>query len=168
MGFRGAPSDATLVELNDEDIAAMLRGGESVRSDLSQPPGGVDAPEVLAVVRTILTHLRSAGYAGGSWMIVSDSEVVGLCGFRAPPSPAGVVEIGYGVSQTRRGVGHATAAVAAMIAEARRDRAIRALEAVTAVANLTSQRVLERNGFVSVGTQSDSDDGDCFLWRKLL
>jgi RimJ/RimL family protein N-acetyltransferase len=112
-----AASDASalkLVELTDEDIAAMLRADEFVRPGLRQPPGGVDDPEVLSHVRQLATKLRHEGYSGGHWMMIADSEVVGLCGFKAIPTLDGAIELGYGVAVSRQRLGHATLAKAAL------------------------------------------------------
>ncbi len=158
----------TLVELTDDDFAAMLRGDPFVRPGLARPPGGVDEPGVIAHVRHIAASLHRDGYAGGNWMMVADDEVVGLCGFKALPSGDGEIEIGYGVAASRRRRGHATAAVGAVIEAARNDPAIRTVIALTALGNVASQRVLDRNGFERVGVRVDDDESDVFLWRKRL
>lgn len=158
----------TILELTDGDFAAMLRGDETVRPGLKQPPGGVDTPDVLAHIRQIAESLHRDGYPGGHWMMVANGEVVGLCGFKGPPSCDGEVEIGYGVAVSRRRLGHATAAIATVVEAARRDPAVRAVVAMTGVDNIASQRVLERNGFERVGTRADPDDGEVFVWRKQI
>ncbi len=159
----------TIVELTDDDFGAMLRGDAWVRPGFAQPPGGVDECEILEHVRAIASDLRDTGYAGGQWMMVAGGEVVGLCGFKAPPSTAGEVEVGYGVAASRRRRGHATAAIAAVVAAARRDSAVRAIVALTAPDNFASQRVLERNGFACEGTVIDPSDGALVLrWRRVL
>jgi|ERR1035441_8533457 RimJ/RimL family protein N-acetyltransferase len=158
----------TIVELTDDDFAAMLRGEVSVRAGLTQPPGGVDQPEVLRHVRRLASNLRCNGFSGGHWMMVVSGEVVGLCGFKAPPSSAGEIELGYGVAESRRGRGHASAAVGAVIEVTRYNQTVRAIVALTAVGNFASQRVLEHNGFERVDTRVDPDDGDVFFWRKRL
>ncbi len=60
--------------------------------------------------------------------------------------------LSYFVDQARAGRGVATRAVADAIAYAFGELGLHRLEAGTAVANLASQRVLERNGFTLVGT----------------
>ncbi len=55
-----------------------------------------------------------------------------------------------------------------MLDYARSDPAVRAVTASTAVANIASQRALERNGFVPTGTGNDPDDGDLIFWRLEL
>ena len=155
-----------LVELTDGDFAAMLRGDANVRPGIAQPPGGVDEPAVLGHVRRLAGNLHRSGYAGGHWMMVANGEAVGLCGFHGPPSNDGDVEIGYSVAARRRGRGHATAAVKAMVELAAADPAVRALVAITAVGNVSSQRVLTRNGFERAGRYEHPEDGPSIVWRK--
>lgn len=158
----------TILELTDDDFAAMLRGDISVRAALTQPPGGVDRPEVLRHIRRMASNLHRDGFSGGHWMMVVNGEVVGLCGFKAPPASDGEVELGYGVAESRRRRGHATAAVGAVIEVTRHNPIVRAVIASTAVGNVASQRVLEHNGFERVGARVDPDDGEVILWRKRL
>jgi len=158
----------TLLELTDDDFAAMLRGDARVRPGLQSPPGGVEDAYVVAHIRRMAADLHRGGYAGGQWMMVANGEVVGLCGFKAPPSAAGEVEIGYSVSASRRRRGYASAAVGAIISAARSDQAIRTLIAVTAANNLASHRVLERNGFKRAGAGLAPAEGEEILWRRPL
>jgi RimJ/RimL family protein N-acetyltransferase len=155
-----------LVETRDEDFAWML-GGPASRADLVLPPGGVEAAETLAMVRHIHAVARGAG-RGGAWMMTQDGEVVGLCGAAGPSDEAQEMEIGYSVAPRRRRRGHATRAVAAMIALARSDGALSALTAVTAQDNRPSQTVLTANGFVETGRETREDDGPVILWRLEL
>jgi RimJ/RimL family protein N-acetyltransferase len=151
-----------LVEISDAHFRWML-GRQAVPPDgLRLPPGGVDTPETLRIVRAMTRRLFEAG-SRGSWMMAADGEVVGLCSYKQAPKD-GMVEIGYGVAASRRNRGHATRAVSAMLAFARQDAAVRHVTAGTAVANIASQRALERNGFVRTGTGHDPDDGDLVLW----
>jgi GNAT superfamily N-acetyltransferase len=146
----------------DADFPWMLGEGPG-RVGARLPPGGVDLPEVLAVVRGI--HSAAGGDAAPStWMIICDDEVVGLCG-RSRPVAGGDAEIGYSVTPTRRRRGHATKAVALLSRALLADPAIGGVTAVTAVDNAPSHRVLERNGFVEVGREIRDDDGPVILWR---
>jgi RimJ/RimL family protein N-acetyltransferase len=146
----------------------MLRADEFVRPGLKQPPGGVDDPEVLSHVRHLATKLRHDGYSGGHWMMIAGDEVVGLCGFKALPTRDGEIELGYGVSKSRQRLGHATAAVAAVVEATRGNPAVRTIIALTATANLASQKVLDRNGFQHIGMRIDPEDGEVLLWRMQL
>jgi RimJ/RimL family protein N-acetyltransferase len=136
------------------------------REGLRLPPGGVDDPVILRIVRKMTKRLNGAG-CSGSWMIVRDGEVVGLCSYKRPPAE-GRVEIGYSTAPQRRGAGIATAAVAAIAQVANADPAIQALIAQTAIDNLASQRVLEKNGFVRTGQRIDAPHGGPITWIKTL
>lgn len=155
-----------LLEAEDKHFAWML-GGSTPESGLRLPADGVDAPSVLEIVRRMAVAVR-ATYCAGCWMIVVDSEVVGLCSYKGPPDLAGVVEIGYGIAPSCRQRGYATRAVAHLLKVAVQDRAIRGLVAETMTGNLASQRVLERNGFVREGKRMDPEDGEVVLWRRDL
>jgi RimJ/RimL family protein N-acetyltransferase len=162
-----AAETITLVPALDAHFAWMLGETTTPISGLRLPPGGVDSPEVLMILRAMSEKLRTAG-CEGSWLIVAGDEVVGLCGYKLPPLADGKVEIGYGVARGRRGFGYASRAVGAMVEHARRDGLVSALTAATATANTVSQHVLERNGFVRTGTTYDPDDGELIWWRRDL
>lgn len=143
----------------------MLGEGPALDT-LTLPPGGVDEPWVLRWLKGNLAVLEGTVREGtGSWLMVADGEIVGLCSYKGPPED-GVVEIGYAVAPRRRRRGYATAAVAALIALAEQDPRITSLSAETALANLPSQRVLEANGFAPAGRGFDRDEGEMILWRR--
>jgi RimJ/RimL family protein N-acetyltransferase len=133
---------------------------------MSLPPGGVDERSTLAMLRRVNASLRSQGELG-SWLIATDAEIVGLCGFKELPKD-GVVEIGFGIAASRRRRGHATRAVAALLTEASGNIAIDRLTAQTAICNVGSQRALQRNGFIQVGTRNSVKDGDLIIWARTV
>jgi RimJ/RimL family protein N-acetyltransferase len=118
---------------------------------------GVDDPIVLRIVRAMTR----------TWMIVCNGEVVGLCSYKNPPAE-GRVEIGYGIEPRHRGAGLATGAVAGIAEIASADPTISALTAETAIDNIASQRVLEKNGFVRTGERITAEDGAVAQWVKRL
>ncbi len=151
-----------LVETRDDHFAWML--GERPRVDgLDLPPDGIDVPSVIRFLRRAAADLREA-QCMGSWLIVEGSEIIGLCSYKAPPDPARSVEIGYGIAAERRGRGCATQAMALMLREARSNPAIDWVTAETAIDNVASQTVLQRNGFRRVGARSDAEEGELVLW----
>ena len=156
-------SGPTLVPSTDAHFAWLLGEAESP-DGLRIPPGGVDAPWVLKWLRRTLPKL--GGYGG--WLMVADGEVVGLCGYKWPPSQAGDVEIGYGVAPERRRLGYARQGTALILEAARQDPRVRAVTAETALANQPSQRVLQANGFFQVGRNTDDDEGETIVWRLPL
>lgn len=157
---------AMLILARDEHFAWLL-GEVSPPDLLREAPGGVEQRRILRWLRAVSARLNAAGLLG-SWLIVDEEEVVGLCGFKGPPDTAGSAEIGYGIAATRRRFGHATEAVRLLCEEVGRLGGVAALRAETAINNLPSQRVLEHNDFLQVGARHDPEDGDLILWSRPL
>ena len=155
-----------LFEADDQHFTWML-GGPAQTAGLRLAPGGVDERSVIEMLQRLTARLRASNRVG-SWMIVIDNEVVGLCSEMRVPDSEGTVEIGFGVASSRRGRGYATRAIAELTNIAARDILVHRLMADTAAANIASQRVLERNAFVRTGTRSDPEDGELILWHREL
>jgi RimJ/RimL family protein N-acetyltransferase len=151
-------NELTLIEAADDDFAWMLGETSASAHGLHLPVGGVDAPDVLRHVRAMARSLHAAQGHAAQWMIVVAGEIVGLIGYKAVPAE-GRVEIGYGVSASRRHRGYATAAVAEVITLARSDPRVNTILADTLVDNHASQAVLRKNDFRRVGPGIDPDDG---------
>lgn len=152
-----------LVPATDAHFAWLL-GEAPAPPDLRLPPGGIDEPWVYRWLRQTLPTLGGVG----SWLMVAGGELVGMCSYKGPPDDKGTGEIGYGVSPERRQLGHATAAVALLVGEARADPRVSRLVAETALSNLASQRVVEANGFSRTGTSHDADEGEMVVWTLEL
>ncbi|SIQ28438.1 MULTISPECIES: GNAT family N-acetyltransferase [Acidiphilium] len=152
-----------LVRLTDDHFAVLLGECEN-DSGLSLPEGGVDDVGMIRMLRRMVARLHAGG-SDGHWLMVSDGEIVGLCGYKRPPDAAGMVEIGYGVAASRRNRGFATGAIGLVQRAARADPAVATLVAETAVENVASQRVLERNGFSRASVRDDPEDGALIVWR---
>jgi RimJ/RimL family protein N-acetyltransferase len=80
--------------------------------------------------------------------------VVGGIGFRGPPKD-GVAEIGYGIVPSRQGRGYATEAVNTVLLLAWEQPETNTVIAHTEIANLASQRVLGKAGFVLEATAAE-------------
>ena len=92
--------------------------------------------------------------------VVAEAEgVVGHAGFHGPPDGDGMVEVGYTVLPHLRGRGYATAALAALVAEAAGAPDVRVVRASVSPDNPASLAVVRRAGFVLVGEQVDDEDG---------
>ena len=152
-----------LVPARDAHFAWML-GEAAAPEGLALPPGGVDTPPILRWLRRTLPQLGGAG----SWLMIDAGEVVGACGYKHAPTPAGDVEVGYGVAPERRGRGYARLAGGLLLEAARADPRVRAITAETAVANAASQRVLAGQGFFKVGRGWDDEEGETIRWRLEL
>lgn len=157
----------TMLILARDEHFAWLLGEAPPPEPLREAPGGVEQRRILRWLRAVSARLGAAGLLG-SWLIVEEDEVVGLCGFKGPPDGAGSAEIGYGIAATRRRYGHATEAVRLLCEEVGRSGGVTALRAETAINNPPSQRVLEHNGFLQVGARHDPEDGDLILWSRPL
>ena len=84
---------------------------------------------------------------------VVDGQVIGTIGFMGPPQPVGdrlEAEVGYGLVSSARGIGLATEALGGIVGAT--DRVAVQVRAAVAVDNVASLRVLERCGFVNIGT----------------
>jgi RimJ/RimL family protein N-acetyltransferase len=156
--------DTSLCEITDAHFLWLLGKGDPPTPELTLPQGGVEETETLQIVRRMTQRLHRHG-SRGSWMMLCGNELVGLCSYKQAPAADGSVEIGYGVAASRRKRGHATRAVAAVLDFARADPAVKTITAATAIANVASQRALERNGFVQSGASHDPDDGEMILWK---
>ncbi|MEO6395356.1 MAG: GNAT family N-acetyltransferase [Devosia sp.] len=154
-----------LVACDDSDFAWMLGTGAS-RLDLVLPPGGVDDRHTLEIIRGMHADIVRV-HDRGTWMIVRNGEVVGLCGYKHSPF-GGEVEIGFGVAVARRRNGYASGAIAGLVKEANDDPLVDLLVARTAIENFASQRALHRNGFGKVGTEFDPGEGELIRWSRVV
>jgi len=152
----------TLIPVTDDHFAFLL-GEQSTHAPFSTPPGGVDTPGTLRMLRRMVARLHAAG-CGGHWLILDGDEVVGLCGYKRPPDHTKTVEIGYGIAQDRRKRGYATTAISLLLRAVRADPAVATVSAETSVQNPASKLVLQRNGFTYVGDRDDAEDGTLNLW----
>ena len=86
------------------------------------------------------------------WMIeLRDGTHIGDLCFKGLDA-SGMVEIGYGILEEYQGQGYATEAVGAAVLLALQQPGVSRVEAETEPGNQASQRVLEKCGFLPVGT----------------
>lgn len=150
-----------IVETTSEDYASLCLGRAPRQFDNADSP--IAPVEVLQMLADVAARVREK-FAPASWLIVENEEVVGMCSVTRPPSN-GVIDIGYGIAPTRQNRGFAGRAIGDIAAWARTSPDVRAITAETSIANIASQRVLERNGFVRVGERVDEEDGPLICWR---
>ncbi len=150
-----------LIEATDAHFAALIAGEPP--GGLAVAEGGVEAPEVLAMLRGLSAEVGES-FQPNAWLIVEDGEVVGLTSLVRTPYVGDTVMIGYGVAASRRRRGIAGRAVAELLAWARADWRVATVTAETAIDNAASQRVLEANGFARTGEREDEEDGALFCW----
>ena len=150
------------VRLPPPVLTALLDGDLAAASALS----AVDLPPFF-LEEGWLWRLRldqvEADPRAQDWVVravVAEPEgVVGHAGFHGPPDGDGMVEVGYTVLPHLRGRGYATAALAALVAEAAAAPDVRVVRASVSPDNPASLAVVRRAGFVLVGEQVDDEDG---------
>lgn len=98
--------------------------------------------------------------AGGS----TAATLVGACGYFGPPTPQGLVELGYSVCPEFRNQGYATEMTEALVARARSHASVIQISARTQSSNLASVKVLKKTGFCEVGPGPEPKSIR-FLWR---
>ena len=90
----------------------------------------------------------------GTFLVAVGDEVVGECGWKAPPDADGVVEIGYGLAAGARGKGLGTEAVGVLAAWVEQQPGVRLVTAEVLVGNEPSLRLLARLGFTEQGSHA--------------
>jgi RimJ/RimL family protein N-acetyltransferase len=149
-----------LIEATDDDFLNLIQS--RAPRGLRLPPEGLERPEVLAMLQGLANTIRAV-FSPASWMMVENGEVVGLCSIVKEPSGNGL-DVGYGVSPSRRGMGFASAAVGKLVEWGQHDDRVHCIRAETSVHNRSSQHVLESNGFERVGERVDDEDGEMICW----
>ncbi|MEU4096234.1 GNAT family N-acetyltransferase [Streptomyces sp. NPDC026673] len=145
----------TLREQLPEESAQLADGKPAGLEWIDGGPG-----EGTIIAAGMTTIAAAAGvYAPGWGLFViqrsHDGLALGGIGFHGPPSAVdGVVEIGYDLSESARGVGWATDAVLVLSRWALSRDEVRTVLATTDPGNRASQSVLERAGF---GRVADRD-----------
>lgn len=94
----------------------------------------------------------------------SNGIAVGQLGFKAPPDDSGRIELGYGVSPSRRGRGYATESVLQITRWGWEQPRVRHVVAECLETNVASRRVLEKAGFEMVGRRF-SREGLMMMWE---
>jgi ribosomal-protein-alanine N-acetyltransferase len=113
--------------------------------------GAVDLEEARRRIEVYISHQRSAGYA--FWAVVerATGALAGEAGLIPFGGEGPDVELGYAFGRAFWGRGLATEAARAVLAEAFGPLGLKRVVAVTKPANLGSQRVLAKLGFVPAG-----------------
>ncbi len=110
-------------------------------------------------------HDEAPGLGGFVAVDSETREVVGSCGFKAPPSAAGDIEIAYFTYPGHEGQGYATAMASQLIALATDSASVRRIIAHTLPEPNASTRVLEKVGMTHAGEVTDPEDGKVWRWE---
>jgi RimJ/RimL family protein N-acetyltransferase len=91
---------------------------------------------------------------------------IGFCGFKAPPSETGCVEIAYGIAEQHQCRGYATECVGALTEFAFGHDGVQTVLAHTRPEANASTRVLTKCGFNKTMDVVDPHDGAVWRWQK--
>jgi len=169
MGTAPTNPRLTLVDATLPLLAAAVTDATElgVLLGASVAEGWSGFPEALPVLRDAYETDPGAHRWGALFFVEPGARVlVGFGGFKGPPSPDAVVEIGYAIAPAFRGKGLATAAVAQMVQRAFEDPLIRAVDAHTLGEENASTRVLAKSLFEKVAEVVDPDEGPVWQWRR--
>lgn len=122
------------------------------------------AESMSAVIGMTPPAMLDAGPWGTFFACDSETrEVLGACGFKAPPDAQRTVEIAYFTFPPREGHGLATAMASELTTRAKASVAVERVIAHTLAERNASTRVLEKLGFQHDGEIVDPEDG--LIWR---
>ena len=130
-------------------LDAALAGGDALAEALGHgvEPGWATFVDALRPTRDAVAASPGREAWGPRLFLHGDPRrLVGWGGFKGPPRD-GVVEIGYEIAESLRGRGLASAAAAAMLAEAFADEVVTAVIARTLPEPNASNHVLAKLGF---------------------
>lgn len=150
--------------LECDDFTLRCRTPEGRRSVHFGPQWPGDA---LAAYPRLRDGLAPGSSVEGTFTVVERAsyDAVGQVGTTGEVEE-GAVEIGYGLNEDARGRGLATEAVEALVAHLLARPGVDRVTAETSVANLASQRVLERAGFRQVRRSCSEADGELVVWVR--
>ena len=128
-------------------------------------PGSFPPPFVAARSLKLASEDQAEPWST-SFLIVrtEDSRFVGACGFKAVPE-AGQVQVGYGVAPAARCTGAATAALK-MLTDFAFEAGASEVLAEVVPENIASIRVVQKAGFLQVGSRQDEDNEYVLQWLR--
>jgi RimJ/RimL family protein N-acetyltransferase len=148
------------------ELRPISKAAAAAILDGRNPPDVPVAPDYPTEFSHGIARQAGSGSPLGPYFILrtDDDVVVGEIGggFVAP----GTVEIGYAITRSCWGHGHATAAVRALLAIAAGVPEIEQILAHTPLDRPASGRVLEKAGFVADGEVEDEHDGVAIRVRR--
>jgi RimJ/RimL family protein N-acetyltransferase len=141
----------------EEEGGAAIAAGLGVAAPAEWPPEHND-PATREWMRELLEDYPHEPGCG-TWYIIAEGRLVGVCGFKGPPNADGEVVIGYSMVEAEQRKGLAAEAARMLVALAFRDPRVAVVVAETLPVLVGSQKVLVRNGFTHVGGHMDAEAG---------
>ena len=149
--------DAANISLVPLDLPNLRRLAESEPASLQAPVGALPPAHVAARALSQLDSGTPANWCVPLLIIAAGSgEILGGCRFKGEPVD-GRVEIGYGVAESARCRGVATAAVSQLLELAASSGLVRQVDAHILPDNIASSKVVSRLGFSRGGMVVDPD-----------
>ncbi|MFD2244714.1 GNAT family N-acetyltransferase [Pontibacter ruber] len=144
-----------LIPLTEAQVVVFNKEPEKIIADLGVNNKTLFNPDVLQEIndKVVLPRLRAATAEEAvfhtRWLAVdkATNQVVAELMVKQGPDATGAIEIGYGVYPEFAGQGWMTKIVAAFLQWAKQHPKVKLVWAETAKDNLSSIRVLEKNGF---------------------
>lgn len=157
----------TLMPLAIDELNGLAQAKPAPRF-AGAPDGALPPPHVAA---RALAQLETgmAAFWCVPFVMVDDlsGQFVGGCTFKGVPAN-GEVEIAYGVAQSARGRGVATAAVARLLELAAGSGVISRVVAEILPSNIASAKVVARLGFTDQGSFVDTDGETVTRWTYMI
>lgn len=152
----------SIVALSAAQLASLLADPTRL-GDLPVADGAAPPEFLLQAALEALRRPAPADLALFAFISASPAQIVGSAMLKRRPE-TGRIEIGYGVAESARGKGVATAAVRQLMTRAFADPGVSEVYAETAVDNLASRRVVEKAGFQHIGQRDSDEDGRVDQW----
>lgn len=134
--------------------------------EVSIVPGWAEFPQAIpAGYKHLKAHPDALGWWTYLFIHTDDRALVGVGGFKGPPDPSGMVEIGYSIAPAYRNRGLATEAARGMIQFAFSHPHIRMVDAHTLAETNPSTKILERVGMKFIEALRHPEIGDIWHWR---
>jgi len=138
------------------------------KSGYKPSASGIDGVTKEAIINALLPNLEKSkdNFEFFTMWIIIEKETLsiigGLC-FHGLPDDCGEVEIGYGMDITCRNKGYITEAIKRLIEWTGKSQKVKTIKAETENENVSSSKVLEKNGFKLCEKKNNTS-----LWRLIL
>lgn len=114
----------------------------------------------------MLPQLNTLGYSSYSIITKADGSKIGTCGLYNRDGVDGI-DIGFGLLPQYEGLGYAYESAHRLLKAAFEEFEIEEIKAITSIANISSQRLLEKLGLEMIGTTKlPNEDHEILLYKK--
>lgn len=159
----------TLIKCDEERLATLIAGTkeyeERYRSSVEPRFIEFEGAFEYSLGKALASGLDAMWWLPFLIVHAENSSVIGVVGFKGPPTQDGFLEIGYSIAQHCQNQGLATEAVEAMIQSHNTLPEIAGFRAHTLPEHNASCRVLEKAGFSRAGDYFDPEDGLVWTWQ---